>query len=149
MKDDAPLDAVQETVVQSALDAPNTGVGTTSNTVFVTGVVLEMSVSGPARVLPGAPITYTLTVTNTGNAAAVNVDALAELPPGSQHVAGGTVQDGIVGFLIPSLAAGSSTQLQYSVRLIEENGTIPPARAQAPAIIGGNPADPGLSLIPI
>ncbi|HHY53961.1 MAG TPA: trypsin-like serine protease [Chloroflexi bacterium] len=145
VKADAPLNAGQTTVVESTLTSPNTGPATTENTVFVTGVVLEMSIAGPAHMLPGAPVTYTLTVTNSGVAAAQNLTVMAELPLGSRHIAGGTVQDGIVTFPIATLGAGAATQLRYSVQLadVPTAAEVAAATAHSPAIVGGAPADPG------
>ncbi len=150
VKADAPLNAAQTTMVESTLTSPNTGPATTEHSVFVTGVVLEMSIAGPERMLPGVPVTYTLTVTNSGVAAAQNLTVMAELPLGSQHVAGGTAENGIVTFPIATLGAGAATQLQYSVQLAEATAAaaevtagVAAATIQAPAIIGGAPADPG------
>lgn len=150
VKADAPLNAGQTTTVESTLTSPHTGPATTENTVFVTGVVLSMSIAGHERMLPGVPITYTLTVSNSGVAAAQNLTVMAELPLGAQHVAGGAVQDGIVTFPLATLGAGAVAQLQYSVLLAEASATaaeatagVAAARAQAPTIVGGAPADPG------
>lgn len=141
------LDQELETTYQSTLSAPGYGVAQSSDTLFVTGVVLEMSVSGPDRVLPGSPITYTLTVTNSGVGEATNLLAMAEMPWGANHLAGGSVNGRIVSFQIPSLTAGASTQLQYSVVLDDAQIAAATAassrRAQSPTIVGGEDAVEG------
>jgi len=65
-------------------------------------------------------------------------------------VSGGTAQDEVVQFLIPSLAAGATTQVAFSVEPIVYYAPVPidtadagAASALQPAIIGGQPADPG------
>ena len=142
---DAALDQEQETIYQSALSAPGYGIGETIDALFVTGVALDMSVSGPERVLPGSPITYTLTVTNNGVGEAANLQVMAEMPWGARHLHGGSVNGRIVSFEIPSLAGGASTQLQYSVEHDDAQlvAAASPARQLSPTIVGGEPAEPG------
>lgn len=145
VKNDAALDSLQTTVIESALSAPGFGVQSSTSALFVTGVALSMRIDGPSRVFTGSPVTYTLTVANRGPAAANNLTVMAEMPVGSQHVAGGSVSGGIVSFSVPMLGPGATTQLQYSVRLDESvaAGQVGAASAHSPAIIGGGPADPG------
>jgi len=154
---DAALDQELETTYQHTVGADGYGAADTAESLFVTGVVLEMSVSGPNRVLPGSPITYTLTVTNSGVGAATNLRAMAEMPLGARHLSGGEVEGRIVSFQIPMLAGGAATQLHYSVELEDaqragEQRTggqrtgeqlVAPAQQQSPSIIGGEPAAEG------
>lgn len=142
---DVALDQEQETIYQSALNAPGYGVAEIVDALFVTGVALDMSVSGPDRVLPGSPITYTLTVTNGGAGEAANLQVMAEMPWGARHLHGGNVNGRIVSFEIPSLAGGASTQLQYSVEHDDAQlvAAASPARQLSPTIVGGEPAEPG------
>ncbi|MCS6828213.1 MAG: trypsin-like serine protease [Caldilinea sp.] len=145
VRNDAVLDSLQTTVIESALSAPGFGVQSSTSALFVTGVALNMRVDGPSRVFTGSPVTYTLTIANRGPAAANNLTVMAEMPVGSQHVSGGSVSNGIVSFSVPTLGPGATTQLQYSVRL-DENltaGQVGAASAHSPTIIGGGPADPG------
>lgn len=145
VKNDAALDSLQTTMLASALSAAGYDVANSTSSLFVTGVALTMSIEGPSRVFTGSPVTYTLTVTNSGLASANNLTVMAEMPVGSQHVAGGIVSNGIISFSVPTLGPGATTQLQYSVRLDESLATsqVGAASAHSPAIIGGGPADPG------
>lgn len=145
VKNDAELDSLQTTTIESALSAAGYGVANSASSLFVTGVALTMSIDGPSRVFTGSPVTYTLTVTNGGPAPANNLTVMAEMPVGSQHVAGGSASSGIVSFFVPTLGPGATTQLQYSVRLDESltAGQVGAASTHSPAIIGGGPADPG------
>jgi uncharacterized repeat protein (TIGR01451 family) len=142
---DAALNQEQETTYQSTLSAPGYGLAETIDALFVTGVVLEMSVSGLDRVLPGSPITYTLTVTNSGVGEAANLQVMAEMPWGARHLHGGSVNGRIVSFEISSLAGGASTQLQYSVEHDDAQlvAAASPTRQLSPTIVGGGPAAPG------
>ncbi len=143
---DASLDAQLETTVASTLSAPEAKQAAGSSQVFVTGVVLSAAQTGPARALPGSPITYTLTVTNSGVGAATGVNVLAELPYDSRRLAGGELlPNGVVSFTIPSLVAGSAARLDYSFELDTTAQAGPDAalRAQSPSIIGGEVAADG------
>jgi uncharacterized repeat protein (TIGR01451 family) len=141
-----PLDTELDTTVTSSLSAPGTKIAVTSSPVFVTGVELAVSQSGPNRVSPGFPITYTLTVTNSGAAAATNVNVQAQLPLGAKHVAGGALlPNNVVSFTLPSLAAGAQAKLNYSFMLetVAAATDLGAASAQSPAIIGGEVAADG------
>ena len=81
---------------------------TTSPALFVT-------LSGPATYETGDPVVYTLTITNTGNAAATNLTVRNWLPTGATYVSGGTYSAGVVSWNIANLAAGNSTNVQYTV----------------------------------
>ncbi len=148
--DNAPLDTQLDTTVASSLTAPATRSATATAPVFVTGVELAITQSGPTRMSPGVPITYTLTVANRGKAAAANVNVLAQLPLGAKHLSGGVLlpNNAIVSFTLPSLAAGAQAKLNYSVALdtaaaAGANGGVTAAGGQSPAIIGGDVAADG------
>lgn len=81
---------------------------TTSPALFVT-------LDGPATYETGDPVVYTLTITNTGNAAATNLTVRNWLPTGATYVSGGTYSGGVVSWNIANLAAGNSTNVQYTV----------------------------------
>ena len=117
--DNAPFDTQLDTSVASSLTAPETGPAAATTPVFVTGVDLSVTQSGPSRMSPGVPITYTLTVVNNGKAAASNVNVLAQLPLGAKHLAGGVLLPNgeVVSFTLPSLASGAQAKLYYSVAL--------------------------------
>ena len=79
-------------------------------------LTLSVTKVGPGAALPGELITYTLTVTNRGVFPATDVVITDSLPVGSQYGSGGTLLPGdVVSWAIPSLAAGSSVQVQFAV----------------------------------
>jgi uncharacterized repeat protein (TIGR01451 family) len=78
-----------------------------------------------AFAIPGTPITYTITVTNTGTSNAVNVNVVDTLPPGvianSITVDGSQVTDnnpdaGILSFVIPSVPTGVANAVTVLVQ---------------------------------
>jgi uncharacterized repeat protein (TIGR01451 family) len=141
---DVKLDSELTTLVASSLSAPRTKVAVQSNSLFVSGVVLTVDQDGPAQVSPGFSITYTLAVANEGTVAAKNVNALAQLPLGARHIAGGTLMPtGIVSFTLPTLAAGAQVQLPYSFMLNGDHSQYQTAEAQTPDIVGGDIAAEG------
>lgn len=76
---------------------------------------LFVTLDGPATYETGDPVVYTLTITNTGNAAATNLTVRNWLPTGATYVSGGTYSAGVVSWNIANLAAGNSTSVQYTV----------------------------------
>jgi len=79
--------------------------------------ILHIDLHGPTQTQPGEPITYTLTVTNTGIANADNVVITNAIPAGAIHLNGGTLMPGnIVSWTVSSLAAnGDAAQTSYAV----------------------------------
>ncbi|MCP4358569.1 MAG: DUF11 domain-containing protein, partial [Chloroflexi bacterium] len=71
--------------------------------------------TGPAIVYDGQPITYTLTVTNTGAFAAGNVIVTDTLPLGATYLSGGVQVGGVISWTLPVLNAGEAAQVQFSV----------------------------------
>jgi len=140
VRNDAALDTTISATLQSMINAPGRHAESSSLQMFVSGVALETSVVAPDRVLPGKPVTYTVLVTNTGVITAANVTVEATVPLGSQHLSGGTHAGGIVSFSIASLAAQSSTALQFSVMPTFTAERPSPGR---PTIISGTIAAPG------
>jgi uncharacterized repeat protein (TIGR01451 family) len=139
------LDTALNTTIASSLSAPGAKPALVNTPVFVTGVELSVVQSGPTRVSPGFPITYTLTVANAGAAAAANVNVQAQLPLGARHVAGGVLlPNNVVSFTVPSLAGGAETRLNYSFVLDTfDAAQLAGAAVQAPSIIGGEIAADG------
>ncbi|MCO5199191.1 MAG: DUF11 domain-containing protein [Anaerolineae bacterium] len=94
------------------------GFGATGTTPVVTAVGfpdLAITKTGPAWVLPGELITYTLTVVNSGVYTATNLDILDVVPNGATYVAGGTLVGGIVNWDVAELAPGDAVDVQFSV----------------------------------
>ncbi|MCP4359761.1 MAG: DUF11 domain-containing protein, partial [Chloroflexi bacterium] len=77
---------------------------------------LTVSKSAPVTATVGAPITYTLTITNSGITTATNLLITDTLPANAYYVAGGTKVGNVVSWTIPSLAGNSSvTQTTFVV----------------------------------
>lgn len=81
-----------------------------------------------ARVTNGAPVTYTITVSNAGPHTAKNIDVRDVLPQGLELVANPTpdynVSNGVITKRIASLATGQSTQIVYSARITAKGLTV-------------------------
>ncbi|MEM7034064.1 MAG: trypsin-like serine protease, partial [Chloroflexota bacterium] len=70
---------------------------------------LSISLDGPATAIVNTPITYTITVTNTG-LDATNVVITNVLPAGAHYVSGGTLIGNVVSWTLPSLSASDGPQ---------------------------------------
>lgn len=79
--------------------------------------ILSISKSGPAAANPGEPITYTLTVTNTGLTDAVGLVITDVVPAGATYISGGTLLPGsVVSWNVPALPAnGGTVQVSFVV----------------------------------
>lgn len=77
---------------------------------------LSITKRGPATTLADTPLTYTLTVRNTGSITATNVIVTDTLPAGATYVSGGTLAGDQVRWELPELAPyGESVNLTYTV----------------------------------
>jgi uncharacterized repeat protein (TIGR01451 family) len=76
---------------------------------------LTIRKSGPYSVTAGYPITYTLTVTNSGSGAASNLVITDTIPANAYYVSGGTLVGNVVSWSVASLAANNSTQATFVV----------------------------------
>ena len=78
--------------------------------------ILAIVKTGPAEAPPGARITYTLTVTNSGISTATNIVITDAVPVGAYYVNGGAWQPGnVVSWTLPSLPAGELAQVSFVV----------------------------------
>jgi uncharacterized repeat protein (TIGR01451 family) len=81
-----------------------------------TAVALSIGKVGPATVLPGKPITYTLAITNDGDAIATGVVITDTLPSGAHYISGGTLMlSHTVGWTVDELAPDDSVHVQFAV----------------------------------
>lgn len=77
---------------------------------------LSISKRGPATAISGEPITYTLIITNSGDASATNLLITDYFPDDSTYVSGGDSFDGEkVNWFVPELAASSYMTKQFVV----------------------------------
>jgi uncharacterized repeat protein (TIGR01451 family) len=76
---------------------------------------LTITKTGPTSTDPGELIAYTLTVTNSGDIAATNLEIRDTLPPGANYVNGGTMIGNEVRWMELSLAAGDIRTFTFFV----------------------------------
>jgi len=67
------------------------------------GPRLSLAAQAMPVVRPGDPITMSLTVTNAGAATATGIRVRAPLPPGAVYLSGGTLNGGVVEWMVPAL----------------------------------------------
>jgi large repetitive protein len=78
------------------------------------------SVAGPNPVSPGRILTYTITITNTGNASISGITLKDTLPSGVTFLnadQGGILQGGIAGWIISALDPGKTITVNLSITL--------------------------------
>ncbi len=79
-------------------------------------VTLSVGKVGPVAALTGDPITYTLTITNSGAISASGIVITDALPNGAHYISGGTLMPGgVVSWTVSSLAANDDVQMQFVV----------------------------------
>ena len=76
---------------------------------------LHITLDGPQTADPGAPITYTLTVSNSSFGLATNLLITDVLPVGANYLSGGTLISDTMQWHIPSLAHNTAVSVQFAV----------------------------------
>ncbi|MGB0384969.1 MAG: fibronectin type III domain-containing protein [Ardenticatenaceae bacterium] len=79
----------------------------------------EIAKSAPTTVTMNAPITYTLTITNSWHVSATNVLITDTLPMNATYLSGGTLAGNVVSWNLPTLAPNSTTSVQFVVTATE------------------------------
>ncbi|MBN1261350.1 MAG: DUF11 domain-containing protein, partial [Anaerolineae bacterium] len=104
--------ALSTGVTLAAAETPTITAGTTTT---VAGPALAIGKTAQVAAA-GAPITFTLTLTNTGSVTATGVLVTDTLPLGAHYVAGGAYDGTEVAWTVPSLArAGGTAQVTLVV----------------------------------
>jgi uncharacterized repeat protein (TIGR01451 family) len=82
---------------------------------------LSIHKTGLATADPGEPITYTLTITNSGTYTATGLVITDVLPAGAHYVSGGALMPGdVISWTVASLpGSGASVQVQFVVTATE------------------------------
>lgn len=140
------LPATLTNTLHHQVNLPGAKVQSVSTTVELPDVILQASLSAPASVRPDENITYTLTVSNSSSGVATNVVAQTQLPPGTTHVSGGDLSDGMVTLALGNIGGHSSATASFLVKpqlLTPPSATVSAADANQPQIVGGKEADPG------
>lgn len=76
---------------------------------------LTITKSAPLTALAQQPITYTLTISNTGGLVATNLTISDTLPTGATYVSGGTPAGNVVSWVVGSLGPGAKIQRSFVV----------------------------------
>jgi uncharacterized repeat protein (TIGR01451 family) len=77
--------------------------------------VLSISKTAPLGVASGEPFSYTLTVSNHGNAPATSLVISDTLPVNANYVNGGSLNGNTVTWNVPNLAASATISVQFTV----------------------------------
>ncbi|MGB0385326.1 MAG: SBBP repeat-containing protein [Ardenticatenaceae bacterium] len=80
---------------------------------------LLITKSGPTTAVAGDPITYTLTITNSGQLTATNLTITDTLPSGANYVSGGVLAGNVVSWNVPTHPPTSTTTVQFVVTATE------------------------------
>jgi len=118
------LGGVYIATLEILVSGPQPNLVTVPVTMTVTGPSgepdLAIGKSGPAQVLTGEPITYTLTVTNSDTAIATNLIITDTIPAAASYVSGGARLGDTVHWTVPSLAGdGGVVQVSFVVTATE------------------------------
>ncbi|MEW5956352.1 MAG: PKD domain-containing protein [Chloroflexota bacterium] len=103
------------TAVVTASNTASVVTATTSVTITGPSPVLTITKTGPPTAIPGEPITYTLTVTNSGAATATQVVITDAIPAGASYISGGLRTGEVVSWTVPSLASGDAVTQTFVV----------------------------------
>jgi uncharacterized repeat protein (TIGR01451 family) len=83
------------------------------------------STNPDGKIQPGQVITYTIYVRNTSNTVIGPLTITDKIPTNTNWESGGSLAAGVVGFSIPSLAAGAVTQVSFQVKTYENLDGVP------------------------
>jgi uncharacterized repeat protein (TIGR01451 family) len=113
--------------------------------------VLTLSKTGPAAVLVGEPIIYTLTVTNSGITMATNLVITDAIPAGATYLSGGIKVGGVVSWTLDSLAIGATAQVTFAVTATDSitNSDYRVEAAEGVSATGQQPVSTEVSPVPV
>jgi uncharacterized repeat protein (TIGR01451 family) len=83
--------------------------------IYVVAPGLTITKTAPATVNAGDPITYTLTVANSGAATATNLLITDTLPAGATYLSGGSRTGEVISWSVPSLPVSATVQVSFVV----------------------------------
>jgi uncharacterized repeat protein (TIGR01451 family) len=89
--------------------------GAHDRAVYPVKLGLSIENEAPAAVVPGAPITYTLTAWNTGKAGATNAVISSSIPTGATYISGGQRSGNTVQWTVSSIPAHDFSRVQFVV----------------------------------
>ncbi|HRJ43122.1 MAG: DUF11 domain-containing protein [Caldilineaceae bacterium] len=125
---DVPLTLTEGSVLTNtariSADNPETDLSDNQSQTVVTVVgvpQLAIQKTGPGIALWKHPITYTLTVSNSGDGRAIGLVITDALPVGSVYWSGGSFASGVISWTQPVLAAGADIQVSF---VVSAEGTI-------------------------
>jgi len=129
-----PTGNAQITVTATSTFAPAQSASNTDTAIITTGAVVPVSksVSAPSGTAAGGPYTYTLSYTNTGNAAALDLTLTDLLPAGLSYVAGSARWSLSGATALGDGAAGDPAGITYDYD-VTAPGTVTAVIASVPA----------------
>jgi len=153
---------ISNTVTASSSTGDPSGNSATTNATVVTSADVSVTKSGPAAVAPGADITYSVTVANSGPSDAASVQLTDTLPANTTFVSGTQLSgptfsctypapgaSGIITCTIPALASSASAMFSFVFHVAPTaTGTITNTAMVSSTTADPNPANGSATTLP-